>query len=186
MTASLHLSKTTTTDHGENHDPEALGKLEVAGAPTENDHNASEKSSSPWEVTLEKSEDPKAVAVWYKWVTVLTVSCGAMCATCASSMVGATLHICPRSDLVSSYPQAAFAEAGTIKEFGVSHTVSILPISIYLMGLGTGPLLVGPLSEVHGALCDFHSSIEHLFFSPQVGILYTWARSPVSSSSPGW
>jgi len=186
MTASLYSSKAATTDHGKDHDPEAFGKLEVAGAPAKNDYNASEKNFSPWEVTLKKSEDPKAIAVWYKWVMVLTVSFGAMCATCASSMVGVTPHICPRSDLMSSYPQAAFAEAGTMKEFGISHTVSILPVSIYLMGLGTGPLLVGPLSEVHGALSDFRSPTEHLFFFPQVGILYTWGRSPVSSSSPGW
>jgi len=42
-----------------------------------------------------------------------------------------------------------------MKEFGISHTVSILPISLFFMGLGTGPLLVGPVSEVHGTLCDF-------------------------------
>lgn len=45
-----------------------------------------------------------------------------------------------------------------MKEFGVSLTVSILPISLFLAGLGIGPLLVGPLSEVHGALCDVYSS----------------------------
>jgi hypothetical protein len=45
-----------------------------------------------------------------------------------------------------------------MEEFGISRTVSILPISLFLMGLGTGPLLVGPLSEVHGALCEFYSS----------------------------
>ena len=48
-----------------------------------------------------------------------------------------------------------------MKEFGISHTISILPISLFLMGLGTGPLLVGPLSEVHGASCNSHSSAEH-------------------------
>lgn len=39
-----------------------------------------------------------------------------------------------------------------MKEFGISRTIAILPISLFLMGLGTGPLLVGPLSEVHGGL----------------------------------
>jgi len=160
MSASLHSSKTATTDNGQDHDPEALSKFEVADPPAENDHNASEKNPSPWEVTLDKSEDPKTIALWYKWAIVLTVSCGAMCVTCASTMVGATPYIRPRSDLMSSYPQAAFAEEGTMKEFGVSRTVAILPISLFLMGLGTGPLLVGPLSEVHGALCDFHPSID--------------------------
>ena len=48
-----------------------------------------------------------------------------------------------------------------MEEFGVSRTVAILPISLFLIGLGTGPLLVGPLSEVHGASRDPHSSTEH-------------------------
>ena len=157
MTVSLHLS---TADNGKDHDPEALCKVEVADAPAGNDHNVSERNSSSWEVILEKSEDPKAMAVWYKWAIVLTVSCGGICVTCTSSMVGAAPDSRPRSDLICSYPQAAFAEAGTMKEFGISRTVSILPISLFLMGLGIGPLLVGPLSEVHGALCDFHSSTE--------------------------
>lgn len=46
-----------------------------------------------------------------------------------------------------------------MEEFGISHTIAILPISLFLMGLGTGPLLVGPLSEVHGMLYYLHSSI---------------------------
>ena len=45
-----------------------------------------------------------------------------------------------------------------MEEFGVSHTISILPVSLFLMGLGTGPLLVGPLSEVHGNPHDPHFS----------------------------
>lgn len=44
-----------------------------------------------------------------------------------------------------------------MEEFGVSRTVAILPISLFLMGLGTGPLLVGPLSEVHGMLYNLRS-----------------------------
>ena len=95
MTASLHSSETVTAERGQDHDPEVLDKAEDADISAENDHNANEKNSSPWEVTLEKSEDPKTMATWCKWATVLTVSFGAMCVTCASSMVGATLHIRP-------------------------------------------------------------------------------------------
>ena len=57
--------------------------------------------------------------------------------------------------------QPAFAEAGVMEEFGVSRTVAILPVSLFLMGVGTGPMVIGPLSEVYGALCDFHSFTEH-------------------------
>ena len=48
-----------------------------------------------------------------------------------------------------------------MKQFGISHTVSILPISLFFMGLGIGPLLVGPVSEVHGSLCAFHFPTRH-------------------------
>ena len=85
MTASLHSSKTLTSNLSRDHDPEAPSK--VLATPTEKDSNASEKGLSPWEVTLEESEDPKNMAAWYKWVIVLTVSSGAMCVTSASSMV---------------------------------------------------------------------------------------------------
>lgn len=47
--------------------------------------------------------------------------------------------------------QAAFTEAGSAQTFHVSHEVTILSISLYVSGLGAGPLLVGPLSEVYGA-----------------------------------
>jgi hypothetical protein len=93
MTSSLHSSKTITTDHLQDHDPEAPEK--VVTTPTENDVNANEKSSSPWQVTLEKSEDPKNMTAWYKWIIVLTVSSGAMCVTSASSMVSDTYTGCP-------------------------------------------------------------------------------------------
>lgn len=99
MTASLHSSETVTTDHLRGHDLEALGN--VLTTPSEKD-TTSEKSPSPWEVTLEKSEDPKNMTSWYKWVVVLTVSAGAMCVTSASSMVSNTSDICLPSSLRSN------------------------------------------------------------------------------------
>ena len=84
MAASLHSSKTSTTDRLQDHDPETAGK--AVSTPTESDLNANEKNS-PWEATLEKNEDPKNMATWYKWVIVLTISAGAMCVTSASSIV---------------------------------------------------------------------------------------------------
>lgn len=85
MAASQHSSKATTTDPGDSRDPEALGK---AGDDLAKDGDyISEKGPSPWEATLDKSEDPKTMATWCKWAIVLTISAGAMCVTCASSMV---------------------------------------------------------------------------------------------------
>ncbi|KAF9777403.1 MFS general substrate transporter [Thelephora terrestris] len=144
MTASLRSSQTATTDPVQDHDPEAPEK--AIGSPIESDISA-------------KSEDPKNMATWYKWVIVLIVSSGAMCVTSASSM-------------------AAFVEAGIMEEFGISSTVAILPISLFLMGLGTGPLLVGPLSEVHGRNPVYLGSFAGFFifswpvaFAPNAAVL---------------
>ena len=95
--------KTAMTHHEKDHDPEVLVKVEAVDAPAENDDNVCEKASSQWEVTLERSEDPKAMAARYKWATVMTVSSGTLCVTCATSMVGTTRHIHPQSDLTRSY-----------------------------------------------------------------------------------
>ena len=38
-------------------------------------------------VRLEAEDDPKHMKNFRKWVIILVVSAGAMCATCASSMV---------------------------------------------------------------------------------------------------
>ena len=89
---SLHSgsSRTTLADselEGDR-DLEAFDKVE--GASAKGNDNTSEKGPSPWEVTLDKSEDPKTVATWRKWAILLTVSAGAMCVTSASSMVRVT------------------------------------------------------------------------------------------------
>ena len=97
MAASVHSSKTAAADRERDHDPEAPGEAEDIS--TDSDHNVSEKSPSPWEVTLDKSEDPKTMVTWYKWIIVSTVSFGAMCVTCASSMVSFGRHIRLHSDL---------------------------------------------------------------------------------------
>ena len=47
-------------------------------------------------------------------------------------------------------PKAAATETGVAEEFHVSKTVTILGISLFVEGLGCGPLLLGPLSEFYG------------------------------------
>ncbi|KAF8890945.1 major facilitator superfamily domain-containing protein [Infundibulicybe gibba] len=83
------------------------------------------------EVFLESSEDPVNLSSLKKWIIVVVISSSALCVTCASSV-------------------ASFTEDGVAREFGTSKVVAILSISLFVEGLGTGPLLVGPLSEVYG------------------------------------
>lgn len=98
-------------------------------------HDASdikEEPIDPYLVTLDASEDPKRrYTLGRRWLIVLVVGSGAFCTTCASS-----IH--------------SFAEFGVAREFGISREVSILGISLFIEGLGIGPLLVGPLSELYG------------------------------------
>ncbi|KAI0812553.1 major facilitator superfamily domain-containing protein [Irpex lacteus] len=82
-------------------------------------------------VRLDEDDDPKLMATSKKWVIVLVICSGAFCATCASSVAG-------------------FAESGVGRDLHVGQEVAILGISLYVLGLGLGPLLIGPLSEVHG------------------------------------
>jgi MFS family permease len=63
-----------------------------------------------------------------------------------------------------------------MKTFGISKEVSILTISLYVMGLGLGPLLLGPLSEFYGRWKVYAYSYTALFgltfgvaFSPNAG-----------------
>ncbi|KAJ3536252.1 hypothetical protein NM688_g6864 [Phlebia brevispora] len=84
-----------------------------------------------FQVTLDAEDDPKQWSLAKKWFIVMVVCSGALCGTCASSM-------------------ASFAEAGISRDLHVSEEVAILGISLFVLGLGMGPLLVGPLSEVEG------------------------------------
>lgn len=88
LTASLNPSKTVVVDWGDR-DPESLDKVKDVDTSTVDDKSTNEKIPSPWEVTLDGSEDPKGMTTWCKWAILLTVSSGAMCVTCVSSMVGA-------------------------------------------------------------------------------------------------
>ncbi|PSR73591.1 hypothetical protein PHLCEN_2v10510 [Hermanssonia centrifuga] len=99
--------------------------------------------------TLSPEENPKNLSGLRKWAIVITICSGALCATCASSM-------------------AAFAEAGVSHDLHVGKEVSILGITLFVLGLGLGPLLVGPLSEVHGRNIIYRTSYG-LFFA------FSWA-----------
>ncbi|KZT01401.1 MFS general substrate transporter [Laetiporus sulphureus 93-53] len=90
-----------------------------------------EEVSDLYEVILDLDQSPKHLSTPRKWTILLTISMGALCATFASSA-------------------AAFTEAGLARDLHTVHEVTILGVSLFVEGLGFGPLLVGPLSEVYG------------------------------------
>ncbi|KAJ4495461.1 MFS general substrate transporter [Lentinula lateritia] len=103
-----------------------------------------EVRSLQYEVTLEDHEHPQSLARRRKWLIVLVISSSALCVTCASSA-------------------ASFTEDGVSETFHVSREVTILAISLFVEGLGLGPLLAGPLSEVYGRNIIYRVSFILLF-----------------------
>lgn len=57
-----------------------------------------------------------------------------------------------------------------MEEFGVGKTVAILPLSVYALALGLGPVLGGPISETLGRLPVYlGSTLLGSFFTIGVG-----------------
>ncbi|KAI0939121.1 hypothetical protein AcV5_000624 [Taiwanofungus camphoratus] len=125
---SSHTSETSTAADPEkqNTAPHALAQPPAVPPPPPAD-----SPSTDYLVQLEPDDDPKHFSTLRKWVIVLVISSAALCATFASSV-------------------ATFTEAGLAEDLHTVHEVTILSISLFVLGLGIGPLLVGPLSEVYG------------------------------------
>jgi hypothetical protein len=96
-------------------------------------------------VSLDASEDPLRFSTLKKWLAVAVICGGSFCVTCASSMVRrqSALVVC---SLTVRF-KASFTEIPMAAEFHVSREPTILTISLFVLGLGVGPLITGPFSE---------------------------------------
>ncbi|KAJ9104070.1 hypothetical protein QFC20_004647 [Naganishia adeliensis] len=128
------------------------------------------EGKDPNEVDFDGPDDPfnpLTQPIWRKWVSVFTVASGAICVTCASSMASSTY-------------------AGIEDSFGISNEVAILTVSLFVMGLGVGPLLVGPVSEFIGRravylwsyiafLSQAHSWVPFWWSAVELALIYFFA-----------
>ncbi|KAG1895762.1 major facilitator superfamily domain-containing protein [Suillus fuscotomentosus] len=112
----------------------------------------------PHLVVLEPEDNPQNISLFRRWLAVLIISSASLCVTLIAL-------------------QAAFTEQGSAQTFHVSHEVTILGISLYVSGLGMGPLLVGPLSEVYGRNVVYRVSYALFFiltfpvvFAPNIAV----------------
>ena len=108
-----------------------------------------------YEVSLEPEDNPQELPLARRWLAVLCISAASICVTCASSMVRLCHHYVRRKRRTNIVPtrtafQAAFAEEGISKQFHVSKEATILGVSLFVLGLGLGPLVAGPISEICG------------------------------------
>ncbi|KAH9979930.1 major facilitator superfamily domain-containing protein [Lactifluus volemus] len=129
-----------------------------------------ERDSSPlrgekkYEVQLERDDDPQELPLFRRWLAVATISGAALCVAGASSIAS-----------------AAFTVDAVSQQFLVGKEVAILGISLYVIGLGTGPLFSGPLSEVYGRNIVYRVSFILFFaftfpvaFAPDIAIYLTF------------
>ncbi|KAI0074370.1 MFS general substrate transporter [Panus rudis PR-1116 ss-1] len=105
----------------------------ISGPNSIGDRNAHSdvKGVDVFEVSFSPEEDPKNLPAWRKWLAVLVINAGAICVTSSSSM-------------------AAFAQAGIQEEWGISLELSILGVSLFTIGMGLGPFVVGAIAELVG------------------------------------
>ncbi|KAM9917052.1 hypothetical protein OXX80_013388, partial [Metschnikowia pulcherrima] len=94
--------------------------------------------------TLEDPEDALRLSHTHKWLVVILVSTTSVCITSISSVWS----------LASTYIMA---------DFGVSHEVSTLGISLYIWCLGTGGIFLSPISEFHGRKVVYVSGLFIVF-----------------------
>ncbi|KAF2472500.1 MFS general substrate transporter [Lindgomyces ingoldianus] len=76
-------------------------------------------------------ENPRSMGMARRWAIVLIVSASSLCVTCTSSLY------------TSVYSQL-------IPEFHTSRLICTLGLSLFVAGLGTGPMVLSPLSEFYG------------------------------------
>ncbi|KAI0283760.1 major facilitator superfamily domain-containing protein [Russula brevipes] len=114
--------------------------------------------ASSYEVLLDPAENPQELPLVRRWLAVICISSASICVTCASSM-------------------AAFAEVPVARQFHVSKEVAILGVSLFVLGLGLGPLVAGPMSEVHGRNMVYRVSFSLFFvcmfpvaFAPNISV----------------
>lgn len=108
-----------------------------------NDGDASEKDFEVRWTGPEDPQNPKSAGwapLWRKWTIVLLGSASSMCVTFASALY------------TSAY-------GGIEREFAISRLAATVGLSIFVCGLGLGPMFLSPLSEFYGRrpiyLCAF-------------------------------
>jgi len=120
--------------------------------------SATPSDANPYEVSLQPEENPQELPLVRRWLAVICISSASICVTCASSM-------------------AAFVELPVVKQFQVSKEVAILGVSLFVLGLGLGPLVAGPMSEVYGRNVIYRLSFSLFFvcmfpvaFAPDISV----------------
>ncbi|KAI0188253.1 major facilitator superfamily domain-containing protein [Astrocystis sublimbata] len=116
------------------------GTVELGQARSHNGHGCGDFSdkdrdeSNPFTVSFDGDDDPmcpRSMDITRKWILVCIVGLGSLCVTCASSIYSAT-----------------YAQMNP--EFHQSELLATVGLSTFVLGIASGPLFMGPLSEFYG------------------------------------
>ncbi|CEP20543.1 YHK8 [Cyberlindnera jadinii] len=103
-------------------------------------NNDVEESVDPYEVKFDGFDDIEntnaTMSTWRKWFIVIIIATTSICVTMISSAW-------------------ALASQNIMDAMDISREVSVLGISMYIWGLGFGPLFLSPISEFYGRKITF-------------------------------
>ncbi|KAK4196978.1 putative transporter [Triangularia verruculosa] len=85
-------------------------------------------------------DDPKNWSKAYKWYITMVVATTCFVVAFCSSVV--------TSDI-----------GGVQESFGISHEAALVPVSVFVIGFGVGPMIFAPLSEVYGRRIIYGSTL---------------------------
>ncbi|KAF8486244.1 MFS general substrate transporter [Russula ochroleuca] len=137
--------------------PTSLDRIRWSNGSTDDDDDGS-FDEKRYEAQLEREDDPQRLSLLRRWLAVATISISAHFVTFASSA-------------------AVFSLRGVRDSFHVGQEVATLSISLFVIGLGIGPLFAGPISEIYGRNIVYRMSFALFFvfsfpiaFAPNIGI----------------
>ncbi|KAH9172062.1 MFS general substrate transporter, partial [Lactarius sanguifluus] len=111
-----------------------------------NERRSTSRAEKGYEVRSEPEDDPQRLSLLRRWFAIVTISLGTLCSGCTSS-------------------SPVFTRNAVSQDFRVGKEVATLAVSLFLLGLGIGPLVVGPLSEVYGRRIVYRLSFILFFVS---------------------
>ncbi|KAI4846450.1 MFS general substrate transporter, partial [Aureobasidium sp. EXF-8845] len=124
---AVRLSKDSNTDEP----VRPRSKDEESGITAVGDDAVNDKQ---FEVAWDGDDDPmnpRSMPYARKWIIIIILSASSLCVTCTSALY------------TSTYAQLE-------PEFGCSRIVATLGLSLFVVGLGLGPMVMSPLSEFYG------------------------------------
>lgn len=106
------------------------------------EQNVPLSEKDPFEVCWDgdDQDNVKIRSLTVRWVYVSLISTVTVIITCISSIYSS-------------------AVPGIQQDFGTGHTVTVMGITTYLLGLGWGPMFLAPISEFHGRRIIYLSSL---------------------------